>query len=153
MSYLTIKDLARKLANDLRGQNLIISERHDVNLEASLVENLRYAFGGTPESLLVRPDESPAQQQMKHDLLTRETTDPVMEKQVGGDHYKDDPIQHVEYCQRNKLTWCESSALKYLVRHRKKNKVQDVDKALHYVLLLRRIEYPDAPPCAILPPS
>lgn len=66
--------------------------------------------------------------------------------QIGGSHYKDAKIQHVEFCQINQLTWCESSAMKYLMRHRKKNKVQDVDKAIHYCLLLREIEYPEAQP-------
>jgi hypothetical protein len=40
----------------------------------------------------------------------------------------------------------EACAMKYLMRHRKKNKVQDVDKAIHYCFLLRKLEYPDAPP-------
>lgn len=69
----------------------------------------------------------------------------ALNSQIGGSHYKDAKIQHVEFCQVNQLTWCESSAMKYLMRHRKKNKVQDVDKAIHYCLLLREIEYPDAP--------
>lgn len=76
------------------------------------------------------------------------TTHPgsALSAQVGGDHYKQDRIQHVEFCQVNGLTWCESAALKYLMRHRKKNKLQDVDKAIHYCMLLRQIEYPEAPP-------
>lgn len=66
----------------------------------------------------------------------------ALAKQVGGTHYKDDAIQHVEYCQRNKFTWCESSAMKYIVRHRKKNGAQDINKAIHYLEMLKQIEYP-----------
>ena len=34
-----------------------------------------------------------------------------LEKQIGGDHYKNFPIQVVEFCQRNQLNYCESSAI------------------------------------------
>lgn len=66
---------------------------------------------------------------------------PSLGAQVGGDHYQT-PIQHAEFCQRNQLTWCEASATKYLCRHRKKNKLQDALKALHYTLMMLDFEYP-----------
>lgn len=62
--------------------------------------------------------------------------------QVGGSHYQDMPISHAEFCQRNGLTWCEASATKYLCRHRKKNKLQDALKALHYTIMMLDFEYP-----------
>lgn len=62
--------------------------------------------------------------------------------QVGGNHYQDMPISHAEFCQRNGLTWCEASATKYLCRHRKKNKLQDALKALHYTIMMLDFEYP-----------
>lgn len=61
--------------------------------------------------------------------------------QHGGTHYKDLVIQPVEYCQRNKLGFCESSAIKYLTRHSTKGKAEDVKKALHFCQLLLSIEY------------
>lgn len=70
----------------------------------------------------------------------------ALEKQVGGTHYKDMPIQHAEFCQKNRMTWCESAAIKYLCRHRKKNGRQDVEKAIHYCELLLEIEYPATRP-------
>jgi len=69
----------------------------------------------------------------------------ALDKQVGGTHYKGDVIQHVEYCQKNKIPWCESAAIKYIVRHRKKNGRQDIEKAIHYLELLLDIEYPKKP--------
>lgn len=63
--------------------------------------------------------------------------------QVGGGHYKDLPIQPVEFCQRNKLGYCESSAIKYLARHRSKNGKQDLEKAVHFIQLLIEMEYPE----------
>lgn len=61
--------------------------------------------------------------------------------QHGGTHYKDMAIQPVEYCQRNKLGFCEASAVKYLTRHSTKGKAEDVKKALHFCQLLLSIEY------------
>lgn len=62
--------------------------------------------------------------------------------QVGGDHYRKLAIQPVEFCQRNQLGYCESAVIKYVTRHREKNGVEDIDKAIHYLQLLKEIEYP-----------
>lgn len=56
-----------------------------------------------------------------------------MAQQVGGTHYKGDKIQHFTLCMEDNIPWGESSAIKYLMRHRKKNGLQDLLKALHYV--------------------
>lgn len=73
----------------------------------------------------------------------------ALDTQVGGTHYKDMPIQHVEFCQRNKIPWCEAAAIKYLCRHANKNKAEDVKKAIHYCQLLLQLEYPEA----VTPPA
>lgn len=65
----------------------------------------------------------------------------ALDKQVGGTHYKDMPIQHAEFCQRNRITWCEAAAIKYICRHKKKNGRQDIEKAIHYLELLLELEY------------
>jgi hypothetical protein len=67
-----------------------------------------------------------------------------LQSQVGGDHYRKLAIQPVEFCQRNQLGYCESAVIKYVTRHREKNGVQDIDKAIHYLQLLKEIEYPEA---------
>ena len=72
-------------------------------------------------------------------------TNPLQE-QVGGDHYKTLAIQPIEFCQRNRLTACETNVVKYLCRHRHKNGRQDIEKALHYLRLLLQFEYPESPP-------
>lgn len=61
--------------------------------------------------------------------------------QVGGNHYKDLAVQPAEYCQRNRLGFCESSVVKYVTRHRSKNGAEDVRKAIHFLQLLLEIEY------------
>lgn len=77
-------------------------------------------------------------------------SDSVFEKQVGGSHYKT-KIQHVEFCQVNKVPWCEAAAIKYVVRHRRKNGKEDIEKAIHYVEFVIAIDYardesrPEAP--------
>lgn len=40
----------------------------------------------------------------------------ALSQQVGGDHYKDMAIQPMEFCMRNDLNFCQSSAIKYICR-------------------------------------
>ena len=61
--------------------------------------------------------------------------------QHGGGHYKGLAIQPVEYCQRNRINFAESSAIKYLTRHKDKNGAEDLKKALHFVQLALSLEY------------
>lgn len=64
------------------------------------------------------------------------------DRQEGGQHYKDFPIQPAEFCQRNRLNWCESNVVKYVSRHRDKKGAEDIRKAIHYLELLLEWEYP-----------
>ena len=68
---------------------------------------------------------------------------PEFEKQVGGDHYKGMVIEPVEFCQRNGLGFCESSVIKYVCRHKRKNGVEDLRKAIHFLELCIGLEYPN----------
>ena len=65
----------------------------------------------------------------------------ALAKQEGGDHYKDMPIQVVEFCQLNELNYCEANVVKYVCRHKKKNGKEDLLKAKHYIDLLLQLEY------------
>jgi len=67
------------------------------------------------------------------------------ETQVGGDHYRLMPIQPVEFNQRNGLSFCEASVIKYVSRHKHKNGAEDVRKAIHFLNLLLEIEYNQKP--------
>ena len=71
--------------------------------------------------------------------------------QVGGRHYKSLAIQPAEYCQRNRLPYCESSVIRYVTRHREKNGREDIEKAIHCLRLLFEIEYPLSPPATTNP--
>lgn len=63
------------------------------------------------------------------------------DKQVGGDHYKQYPIQPYEYNQRNGLRYLEGNVVKYVTRHRNKHGKEDLLKALHCIELLIELEY------------
>jgi len=53
--------------------------------------------------------------------------------QVGGDHYRSD-YQHWDWAINIRLGYLESAATKYVTRWRGKNGVQDVEKAIHYLI-------------------
>lgn len=55
------------------------------------------------------------------------------EKQVGGSHYKSNGVQHWTYCIEVNVPNLEYAATKYISRWRKKNGVQDLQKAQHYI--------------------
>ena len=63
------------------------------------------------------------------------------DKQVGGEHYKQYAIQPAQFALANGLDYAQSNAIKYIVRHKDKNGVQDLDKAIHYVELLKAHHY------------
>lgn len=56
--------------------------------------------------------------------------------QVGGSHYKDMPIQPIEFCIANNIPFAEGNVIKYVSRWRKKNGVQDLKKARHMLDVL-----------------
>jgi Protein of unknwon function (DUF3310) len=64
----------------------------------------------------------------------------ALEKQVAGSHYKDLPIQPVEYIHANALGYFEGNVIKYVSRWRKKNGIADLEKAKHYIELLIELE-------------
>jgi hypothetical protein len=63
-----------------------------------------------------------------------------LEKQEGGNHYKDLPIQPVEYIYANAIGYFEGNVIKYVSRWRKKNGIDDLYKARHYIDMLIELE-------------
>lgn len=72
-------------------------------------------------------------------MTAKQKTSPL-NTQVGGNHYKQFEIQPVEFCQRNKLGFCESSVIKYISRWRDKGGIDDLNKAKHFIDMLIEIE-------------
>lgn len=64
----------------------------------------------------------------------------ALDVQVGGNHYKDMPIQPVEFIHANSIGYFEGNVIKYVARWRKKNGVADLEKARHYIDLLIKLE-------------
>ena len=64
----------------------------------------------------------------------------ALEKQVAGSHYKDLPIQPVEYIHANGIGFFEGNVIKYVTRWRDKGGIADLEKAKHYIELLIELE-------------
>lgn len=64
----------------------------------------------------------------------------ALNTQIGGSHYKDLPIQPVEFIERNNLGFCAGNVIKYVCRYKNKNGIEDLKKAKHYLELLIEIE-------------
>lgn len=63
-----------------------------------------------------------------------------LEKQVGGNHYKGFVIQPVEFIYKNNIPFIEGNILKYILRYKQKNGVEDLKKARHYLDMLIELE-------------
>lgn len=61
--------------------------------------------------------------------------------QIGGDHYKSYKIQPVEFIHANEIPFLEANVIKYIMRHKDKNGIEDLQKAKHYIDLLIDLEY------------
>jgi len=62
-------------------------------------------------------------------------------KQVGGDHYSKYNIQVVDIIDDHNLDFYEGNILKYLLRYKDKNGVQDLYKLEHYLqMIIKKFE-------------
>lgn len=64
----------------------------------------------------------------------------ALKEQVAGSHYKEMAIQPVEFIHKNGIGYMEGNVIKYLVRWRSKNGLEDLKKARHYLDLLIEME-------------
>tara|TARA_R110001583_G_scaffold108161_1_gene256888 strand:- start:12 stop:326 length:315 start_codon:yes stop_codon:yes gene_type:complete len=81
---------------------------------------------------------------MKEDReqVVAEPDEAILDKQIGGDHYKDCKIQPVEYIHANGLDYFEGNVVKYVTRHRTKGEgKKDIEKAIHYAELILELYY------------
>jgi len=60
----------------------------------------------------------------------------VLDTQVGGNHYKDMPIQFIDFVTQNDIPFREASIIKYVCRHKTKDGLKDLKKAEHYLQML-----------------
>ena len=64
-----------------------------------------------------------------------------LKKQVGGSHYQSFVIQPAEFINKNRLLFAEANAIKYICRHSKKGGIQDIDKAINYLEMVKERDY------------
>ena len=64
----------------------------------------------------------------------------ALDTQVGGEHYKQLPIQPVEYIYANQIGYFEGNVIKYVSRWKSKHGISDLRKAAHYIELLIELE-------------
>lgn len=64
-----------------------------------------------------------------------------LNRQEGGSHYKTFKIQPLEFIYQNDIPFIEANIIKYILRHRQKNGLEDLRKAEHYLKILMQYEY------------
>jgi Protein of unknwon function (DUF3310) len=52
------------------------------------------------------------------------------------EHYIQFPVQVIQFCQENKISWCAANVIKYVSREEKKDGIKDLYKALDYLKCL-----------------
>ena len=72
--------------------------------------------------------------------MKKNKEDPML-KQIGGNHYMYFAIQPAEFINENKLLFAEGNAIKYICRHSEKGGIQDIDKAIHYLEMVKERDY------------
>tara|TARA_R110000787_G_scaffold203683_1_gene314128 strand:+ start:157 stop:552 length:396 start_codon:yes stop_codon:yes gene_type:complete len=65
----------------------------------------------------------------------------ALDTQVGGEWYLNCAIQPIEFIMKNDLGFCEGNAIKYICRHEQKGGALDIDKAIHYLEMLKEDLY------------
>ena len=78
---------------------------------------------------------------MTHKDIFKGSNYDSLEKQVGGKHYRGMKIQPAEFINENKLLFAEGNAIKYICRHSHKGGIQDIDKAIHYLEMVKERDY------------
>ena len=67
-------------------------------------------------------------------------TELALNKQEGGDHYKNLKIQPIEYIYANDIPFIEGCIIKYATRWRSKNGIEDLKKIIHFAEILIDLE-------------
>lgn len=67
---------------------------------------------------------------------------PANDRQVDGDHYKGE-LQHWDIVHLAKLDYFQAQILRYIMRHRKKHGLKDLQKAQHFIEKYMELEYPE----------
>ena len=100
----------------------------------------QHRAGGWAHSESVQQWQSPRKRDAAALKADKDMQQSARSTQHGGAHYKDLPIQPVEYIHQNGIGFCEGCAIKYLTRWRSKGGIEDLRKARHFIELLIEME-------------
>jgi len=64
----------------------------------------------------------------------------ALNKQIAGEHYKKFEIQPIEFITKNNIPFIEGNIIKYICRWQDKGGVEDLNKVIHYVELLKELK-------------
>jgi hypothetical protein len=64
----------------------------------------------------------------------------ALNRQIAGGHYKKFEIQPIEFITRNNIPFIEGNIIKYICRWQDKGGVEDLNKVIHYVELLKELK-------------
>jgi len=70
----------------------------------------------------------------------------ALDTQVGGSHYKHYVIQPIEFFHKNKIPYPEAAIIKYVLRYKDKNGLEDLNKAKHIIDLMIEMDGLDTKP-------
>ena len=124
---------------NMKAKELAKKLKTNVTYAYTLIANFKKSPAGVS---LARPKErmqAAAVEQMEIQAQWVEKKSPLL-TQVGGDHYKDMPIQPMVYSMANKMDACQHTIIKYVSRFRDKGGIADLEKAKHVIDMLIEFE-------------
>jgi len=77
----------------------------------------------------------------EEEAMTNNSISGAFDTQIGGGHYTKLAIQPMELSLKNNLNAAQHTAIKYIMRYRDKNGLEDLKKAKHTIDLLIQHEY------------
>lgn len=64
-----------------------------------------------------------------------------MSSSIKPDHYKSGAFDVIAFCQMNDIDFCCGNVIKYVVRHKEKNGLEDLEKAQEYLNRMKKHYY------------
>ena len=59
--------------------------------------------------------------------------DDANDRQIGGSHYKGQPVEHWDFVMMHEIPYMEAQIIKYVMRWREKGGRKDLEKAQHFL--------------------
>ena len=65
----------------------------------------------------------------------------MIKENVSPDYYARYDIEPISFIMRNNITYAEGNVIKYVLRHDMKGGVEDIDKAIRYLEMIKEEKY------------